>query len=330
MTSVTCLAGMSSAISMFWNDQIFISLPEVGLPYLQSFAFIIYHYLLFVLNTPALLIGIFLSIIVAGSLIGIFTFNNLRNKHKALEKKYSAEIEQLSSQNQSIQRFIGIVSHDLRSPLNSISAISELLAMDAGELSSDEIEEYAEGVHHLTIRINHLVNNMLDANKIELGEVKLDLKPVSVEKVIKNLCNSMKVIGEKKSIKTNIRIQENLPLVQADENALMRVIENLMNNAYKFSKINSVVTISTYLDDFPDQVKIAVKDSGPGFTEADKKHLYQKFNKLSAKPTGDEKTTGLGLFIVHRLVNRMDGTIKLNSAPEKGSEFVITLNTAAY
>jgi signal transduction histidine kinase len=277
----------------------------------------------------------FLLILLAISLLiilvlgfKIVSFKKDNEGKKALNESLRKKSDSLISANNDIQRFIRVVSHDLRSPLNSISAISELMTMEAEEIPPKEIEQYAGNIYDLTLRIDNLVNNMRDANKIDLGEVALDLQPVQTVALAKEAYDSLKVLGDKKSITTNLSIEDNIPNINADQDALKRVLENLINNAYKFSNEGSTVEINVqYLKEIG-KVKISISDEGPGFTQDDRKKLYGKFSKLSAAPTGGEKTTGLGLFIVKNLVERMNGSIELESTPGKGSVFSVILDEA--
>lgn len=272
-----------------------------------------------------LLVGTLIMLVLSLVLL-LLTYRKQKDQ-RDLVQSLNKNAEALSVQNNSIHRFIGIVSHDLRSPLNTISAISEILAMDADQLPPNEIEEYAGTIHDLTLRINHLVNNMMDANKIEIGDVKLEPKPISVADVLADVHKNLQLLGEKKSITTSLHIDKNLPLAIADTEGLTRVVENLVNNAYKFSKPGSQVSIIAKNLLEQDKVQIVIKDEGPGFTETDKANLYQKFTKLSAKPTNGEKTSGLGLFIVFNLIKQMMGSIDLQSKVGEGSAFFITLDT---
>jgi signal transduction histidine kinase len=250
------------------------------------------------------------------------------NNRETLNESLSNYPISSTSINDDVHRFIGIVSHDIRSPLSSISAISEIMAMDADQLPPEEIKEYAGNIQDLTVRINNLVSNMKDANRIDLGEVKLELNPLKAEAIAKEAYDSLKVLGNKKGIETTLSIQDNLPKVVADQDALKRVLENLINNAYKFSDKHSTVKIDVEYLKKESKVKLSISDEGPGFTQDDRKKLYQKFSKLSAVPTGGEKTTGLGLFIVHNLVERMNGSIHLDSTPGEGSVFSVILGEA--
>ncbi len=332
MTGGTYPTGMLIVSSTNWGSLSTISTDGMGLNYLFDFftlGFVVVAGSLEWLTRDTLLI-LFVTSLIGLFILGamVLSYRKQRARQQAINKSLSDGARNLSNLNDDIHRFIGVVSHDLRSPLNSITAISELLAMDADKMPPEEIEEYAGNIHDLTMRINNLVNNMMDANKIELGEVKIKPEPISVQKTVTDVFNALKILGDKKSIKTTLHINDNLPLVVADQDALTRVLENLVNNAYKFSAPDSQVTIKAEHIPGEERVKISISDEGPGFTDEDKKNMYNKFSRLSASPTAGEKTTGLGLYIVHKLVQRMGGRIELTSEPGKGSVFSIFLKSA--
>ncbi|HBX66437.1 MAG TPA: hypothetical protein DEG32_09855 [Balneolaceae bacterium] len=194
-------------------------------------------------ETLLILLGVSLVVI-------IFLGNRIMNYQKdrknldTLNDTLSSRSTSSTSVNDDVHRFIGVVSHDIRSPLNSISAISEIMTMDADQLPPEEIKEYAGNIYDLTVRINNLVSNMKDINNIDHGEVKLELKPVKAEAIAKEAYDSLNVLGNKKRIKTTLSIQDNLPRVVADQDGLKRILENLINNAYKFSDKHSTVKIA--------------------------------------------------------------------------------------
>jgi two-component system sensor histidine kinase/response regulator len=112
-----------------------------------------------------------------------------------------------------------------------------------------------------------------------------------------------------------------------DPSAVEQVLDNLLSNATKFSNRGGTVEISVRRDDGarPPAVVLSVRDDGPGFSEEDREHLFERFVRLSARPTGGEPSTGLGLSIAKRLVELMGGEIALVSSPGQGAEFVVTL-----
>jgi len=107
-------------------------------------------------------------------------------------------------------------------------------------------------------------------------------------------------------------------------------VQNIISNAIKFSQPNKKIYITIRNSEEPQHIDISIKDEGPGFTENDKKKLFQKFAKLSARPTGGEHSSGLGLSIVKKLVEMMNGKIRVESEHGKGAEFILTFPQANY
>ena len=328
---IACLAGVCVSYGLNIGGNYVSSFLFIDIPGLLS-SIILEPLLIFNvqwLSQEVLLMLIVLCLIIIFVLgIRLKSYRRDSKDQKTINESLTNRSAQVASLNENINRFISIVSHDLRSPLNSISAISELLAMDAEKIPPEEIRKYADNVHDLTMRINNLVNNMRDVNRIEMGEVSFNLKSVDTTKIAKEAYDSLKVLGDKKSITTTLNIEDSIPNIRADQDALKRVLENLINNAYKFSGEGSTVEIQAEYLTEEGKVSISVRDQGPGFTKEDRKKLYSKFSQLSATPTAGEKTTGLGLFIVQELVERMNGTIELDSTPGEGSTFSVILEEA--
>jgi len=241
-----------------------------------------------------------------------------------IEKKKA--LKRLDELNKEKNRFMGIVSHDLRSPLNSIMMLSDIMTGRYNELKEDESEEYAALILHSARRMEYLIHNMLDANRIETGDTNLKLRSIDLEHTVKKVYQSLKILGEEKGINTTLRIGQDLPKVVAEPNAVVSIFENLLSNAYKFSKEGSSVDID--LTSINGQVELIVKDEGPGISVADQQDLFKKYKKLSARPTSNEKSTGLGLYIVKNLVEEMKGEILVESEPGKGSTFRVVLHAA--
>ncbi|MFV1883479.1 MAG: ATP-binding protein [Balneola sp.] len=243
-----------------------------------------------------------------------------------LMKQRAKSSHEISRINDDKNHFIGVVSHDLRSPLNSIMALSSLLNDDPAGSPPEEIKEFSSIILNSSKRMETLINNMLDVNKIETGNTRLELLPTSIKGIIAEIAESMSHLGNEKNITTEIKIDDDLPIVMADGIAVARVLENLISNAYKFSPKQSTVSILATSDD--GKVQIVVKDQGHGMSDLDRSKLFQKFEKLSASPTGNEKSTGLGLYIVKNLMAEMKGTVLVESELNRGTSFKLLFNKA--
>lgn len=259
---------------------------------------------------------LFISIILFSLCIYFYVMKkNTQDRNKKLE-----------ALNKEKNQIIGAVSHDLRSPLNSITGLSELILDDANTVSPNTIKEYHSIILGASHRMEHLINNMLDVNKIETGNAIISIKPILVQEIIEEVANALLFLQREKEIEMEVKIGKNLPEALADYYSLQRILENLISNAFKFSEKGTKVLLEA--SETPHQVQISVTDQGPGLTDLDKSKLFGKFEKLSASPTANEKSTGLGLFIVKNLVKEMNGTILVESNYGKGTTFNILFNKA--
>jgi signal transduction histidine kinase len=226
----------------------------------------------------------------------------------------------LSDLNQEKNTLMNIVAHDLKSPLNRISGLTSILEMEAG-LSADQ-KDYVKLIKDSTRSGLDLITDLLDVNALEEVNAAPQRKEVSVQKLLEEKIKSLKMAADNKSIQLECK-NEVHQVVVTDEGYLSRILDNLMSNAVKFSPRGSVIVVKAKVEG--NAMVLSVKDNGPGFMDEDMPFLFQKFKKLSARPTGGESSNGLGLAIVKTLVDRLRGDIKLQSTRGNGSEFIITL-----
>lgn len=224
---------------------------------------------------------------------------------------------QLSDLNHEKDTLMSIVAHDLKSPLNRIKGLTDLLEIEGTD--PEERKAYLEMIKGATQAGLDLIKDLLDVNMLEENVLpeysSIDLKQFLGEKM-----ESLSHAAEQKGIQINISAPDKE--VYTDADYLGRIVDNLVSNAIKFSKNKSVVDVSAGEEGGAFWVR--VKDHGPGFSETDKTKLFQKFQKLSARPTGGESSNGLGLAIVKTLVDRLGGEITLKTALRQGSEFTVT------
>jgi signal transduction histidine kinase len=231
-------------------------------------------------------------------------------------------IQQLKELNALKNKFLGIAAHDLRNPINAISGFSELLLLGMAGDITDEQKEYLSIIKKAADDMLPLVNDLLDASVIESGRLEIKRKRVSMKQLVENQVRLHELYAEQKKI--NILKQlEDVPEILVDPDRIAQVVSNLLSNAIKFSPHGKEIVVSLLQED--DSVLLKVKDNGPGITDEDKKKLFGEFQRLSATPTGGEKSTGLGLAIVKKIVDVHGGTITVNSVPGEGAEFVVSL-----
>ncbi len=216
------------------------------------------------------------------------------------------------------QRFIAIVSHDLGTPLSSISATLSVMLAAAGGLS-DAAKNVLRKAEASLERLMDLIRDLLDLEKLEAGKVVLDRSAVSALDVCSAACDSVEFLA--RSLGVKIVKPNNDSLIFGDERRLVRVLINLISNAIKFSPRGSTVVVA--LKNLGAATEVTVADQGPGIPEEDRELIFEKFRQ--SKSESSVKGTGLGLAIAKLIVEGHGGVIGVNSVLQKGSTFYIRI-----
>ncbi len=238
-----------------------------------------------------------------------------------LEKKN----EELVKLNQEKNEFLGIAAHDLKNPLTIIQGYAELLLYDFDAFAKPDILNMIQQIERDAKRMFTLIANLLDVNAIESGKTRMNPTAFDLRLSISMICEPYIGRANKKNIKLYLQMPENPHVVYADREATEQVIDNLISNAVKYTIPGKEVFVNVTCDETYSHVRLAIKDQGPGLTDVDKEKLFGRFARLSARPTGEENSTGLGLFIVKRLIEQMNGRVWCESEPGHGSIFSIEL-----
>jgi signal transduction histidine kinase len=246
---------------------------------------------------------------------------------RAIERALSEEqlnkyVVQLKEINDQKDKFFSIISHDLRSPFNSILGFTEILKNQDSGLSKEESDYFIDLLYSSVRNIYNLVDNMLNYSKFQIG--LLDYKPVKINlnEITKDVIDTLKGNSIKKKIEIKNEIENNY-FVLADQDMLRSIIQNLISNASKFSFEGGTITIKSQKEG--NFVKTFVIDNGVGMNEETIKNLFLLNAKKSTLGTNKEKGTGLGLIIVKEFVEKNGGTIQVSSEEGKGTEFCFTL-----
>jgi signal transduction histidine kinase len=237
---------------------------------------------------------------------------------KKQNEKLARHNQELSELNHEKDTLMSIVVHDLKSPLNRIKGLAELIEMEDSLKENDK--KYLDHIKDSTRAGLDLITDLLDVNSLEVNREarfsRLELKSFVEDRV--NVFNHQATAKQ-----TDVHIAGNVNVeITTDSDYFARIVDNLLSNAIKFSPKGSIINIDIHQQD--GSFTVAIKDQGPGFSATDKKYLFQKFKKLSARPTGGESSNGLGLAIVKILVDRLGGEISLKSELGQGSEFTVT------
>jgi signal transduction histidine kinase len=225
------------------------------------------------------------------------------------------------------EEFLALTTHDLRSPLTVISGvISFFTSGRLGELSPEQKNMVAMMERNAQSLIE-LVNDLLDASKIESGTMRLDITSINLRGLIDELRETMEPLAREKEIRLDDKLPPDLPLVEADRTKLRRILVNLLSNALKFTPKGGLVQIRA--EGLDGRVRLSVADTGVGIAPEDVARLFDKYEQARSRATRGEKGTGLGLYITKQLVELHGGEITVDSTPGHGSTFSFTLPKAA-
>lgn len=240
---------------------------------------------------------------------------------KALEdvKKLNVNLKELNDEK---NEFMAIAVHDLKNPLQNILSTARMLRRSK-ELAEAEKEVFTSNIISQTDRMFNLIKKLLDHNAIEQGNMKTINSTFGINDLCTELISNFKDEASKKDIEIKCHEYPVNEEICTDREILYEILQNLLSNAIKFSPRGRTVTLRCSKEN--GQFKYEISDQGPGFTDSDKQRMFTKFAKLSAKPTGDEHSNGLGLSIVKKLCELIDAGITLESAESSGSRFVISM-----
>lgn len=258
------------------------------------------------------------------------SFNHLEDKIQTRTQEIETQNfkltrlnEELVKVNQDKNEFLSIVAHDLKNPLSAIQGSALLIQTDYKDLSSEEVIEFASMIFTSSQQMFDLIKNLLDINQIESGNMRLLLETINILSILQALVNEYRKRAKTKGIRLQFQCPTTQHLVLADENSLRQILDNLISNAVKYSPSGKHITIRLHQKD--SCVRCEIQDEGPGLSEQDQQKLFSKFTRLTAQPTGDEHSSGLGLFIVKKLVEIMQGSVWCESELGQGATFIVEL-----
>lgn len=234
--------------------------------------------------------------------------------------------EKLRELDQMKQDFVSSVTHELRSPLNSLGMYFDIFFKgQLGEINAEQ-KEALTFMKDATVRLSKFINDMLDTAKIERGKMEVIPQLFSLDSVINDVVRLYKVQADEKKIVLESELSPDLPDVYADPDRTAQVLNNLVNNAIKFTPESGMVKVNAASKD-KNSVEVTVSDTGMGIPEDQFNTVFNKFEqvKVTSRKIKGPKGTGLGLSIVKGIVESQGGKIWVESEVEKGSAFHFTL-----
>lgn len=218
---------------------------------------------------------------------------------------------------------LGKVTHDLRTPFAKVYTIVQLLLTDHQQNLTEQQVERINLIKQVVADGLQIVKGFLDTGNMVLDENKYKPQLVKVQNLVDECLMPYELLSAKKNIIFITQILgKNLELL-TDKTYLKRIIDNLVSNAIKFSPFGTQINYTITRE--AENILFSVKDQGPGLTQDDKNRLFKKYQQLSAKPIGTDESTGLGLYIVKTMVDKMGGKIWVESEHGKGSNFIVSL-----
>lgn len=287
--------------------------------------------------------GLYLPLIASGDKLGVLGILASRERNftteeissletlasllaSALERAHAAEKAETSKVEAESEKLRNIllstVSHDLRTPLATITGASSSIAADADKLAPETMRELGRSIHSEAERLSRIVTNLLDVTSLESGTIKLNLQPYFIEEVIGSALTRLENQLAGHAITTHA--EPHLPMVEIDGLLIEQVLTNLLENALKYTQSDSGIEVRASLTS--GKVRISVADNGPGIPEGDEQRIFDKFYTTALARA--QKGTGLGLAICHGVIRAHGGDIWVRNRPEGGAVFTFTLAVA--
>lgn len=255
---------------------------------------------------------------------------NLQEANQNLEEKVKLRTMELEQSNAKLKelniiknKYVGIVAHDLRNPIGNIYNFSDLLISDYQELTKEQHISFLKLINERSTYSLNLIEEFLDASKIESGILDLKFKTWDFCEITKNSIAQNAFFANKKSQKIIFECTDEKISVLCDKNKMEQVINNLIGNAIKYSPENKSIWIRIKKTD--NQLVTSVIDKGQGIPESELDSIFNSFQTTSVKSTAGEKSTGLGLAIVKKIIAAHNGKIEVKSEFGVGSEFIFSI-----
>lgn len=253
--------------------------------------------------------------------------SKVKKRTKELEKQHQEAIKKEKQIQQLKNEFLFLAAHELRTPVSAMRWNLEVLFEDDGrriEKCGPENVEIIEDIRRNNEYLVGLVDDLLDASRMEYGTFKLHPEQVNPVDVAKDAFSSVKPLAEERGIEMNASFMERPCIILTDPRRLKEVLLNLLSNAIKYNVHGGSVEVKVHCHD--DDIQFDVIDTGIGIAPEDMNQLFGKFSRLDTDAAGEVRGTGLGLYISKEIVNRMDGEIWAESeGAGKGSRFSFTV-----
>lgn len=245
---------------------------------------------------------------------------NALREQKRLAEELACVNARLEAMSETKNKFIGTASHDLRSPLTNVKGYCELLLSESLGSINEEQRESLQIIMKNCKHVLELLTKLLNVSRIDSGDYALTISPCLVGELLASALSNYTLPAQEKGITLHVEDSpETMEHISCDEQAMHSMLENLIGNAVKFCKKGDTVTVRVRGDG--EAVVFEIEDTGPGIHPEERKLLFKRFSRLSNRPTGGEKSVGLGLAIVRELAELHGGSVSVESEWRNGSTF---------
>lgn len=230
--------------------------------------------------------------------------------------------------NRAKDKFLSTVSHELRTPISTIKSLTQYLSMGVRGPVTDDQKDYLQRIEGAADYLDRLINDILDFARLETGSIETTLQTVHLGQAFQRVESLLEVRFQKARLAYERALASSDLQVRADPDRLQQILLNLLTNAIKFTPEGGTVSLTADADE--EEVHIRVQDTGVGIDADEQSHIFDPFSQAHDKSASNaENGIGLGLAISNDLAEAMNGTLTVDSSPEQGSTFTLTLPTTS-
>lgn len=246
-----------------------------------------------------------------------------RNELRLVQRQLAAANEELIRLDRMKSLFLSMAAHDLRTPLSAIHGYSDLLLQEIVEPGSGKGTEYLSIIHHQSSRLNQLIDDLVDLDIIERGQLTVAFAPCEVNQLLNEVVTALRLNLERRQITVHSHLAAKPLHILAESEKILRVFYNLIGNAIKYNLSGGSIYLRSQQQD--DKIIIDIEDNGPGMTQAQVDKLFTLYYRTEEAEKSQVAGSGLGLFIAKTMIEAHNGRIFVQSQLKKGTKFTIQL-----
>jgi signal transduction histidine kinase len=255
----------------------------------------------------------------------------IQEKLRQANRQLDDKIIELSERNIELFRankvkgeFLANISHEFRTPLNSIMGFAQVLRDKPELLKEEKGKRYAENIIAGGQRLLNMINDLLYLARAEADKIQLHIEQTTAEEIVNAVAVSFSEMAREKNLKVSIKVRKDIPTLVTDAGKIQQILENYMSNAIKFTPEGGKIELAACLLD-EKTIRFSVTDTGCGIAEQDREKVFQKFGQIGSPLTRQSTGTGLGLAISRELADMLAGEVGFESRPDIGSTFWLNI-----